>query len=335
MSVAAQETTITPDGHLVYFYEHDVELVDAVCPYLAKAIRAGETAVAIATAAHRRAFEAGLEARDIDLDRAVADGLLVSLDADATLAAFSDGGHIDHQAFHAVLGTLIRNARASGRPVRAYGEMVALLWDRGDVLAAIELEALWNELGRELSFSLLCSYAAASVAGSEHADARKLVCREHSAVLERPPAKDDGRYERSDQHYARTDLSVQSGVSASFPADRDSPWHARRMAAATLRRWGHERPLIDDVSLVVSELASNAVRHAGSTFSLALQMQGPLLRVTVEDRAPLPGAGLTPRPPHGLCVVESLSTGWGAEPTPHGKVIWAQLPCAAPLGPRT
>ena len=77
----------------------------------------------------------------------------------------------------------MRDAAASGRRVRAYGEMVALLWDAGDVLGAIELETLWHELGRELSFSLFCSYPASSVSGPEHAQALHQVCHLHSAVL--------------------------------------------------------------------------------------------------------------------------------------------------------
>jgi anti-sigma regulatory factor (Ser/Thr protein kinase) len=132
-------------------------------------------------------------------------------------------------------------------------------------------------------------------------------------------------------------LEARAGVSAAFPADADSPRHARRMAVATLRRWGHDEALIADISLVVSELASNAVRHAGSAFSVALQMEGSLLRVTVEDRAPLPDtasdADMLPQPPHGLCVVDSLATSWGVEPTRAGKIVWAQLTCAAPLEP--
>jgi anti-sigma regulatory factor (Ser/Thr protein kinase) len=132
-------------------------------------------------------------------------------------------------------------------------------------------------------------------------------------------------------------LEARAGVCAAFPADAESPRHARRMAAATLRRWGHGEALIADVSLVISELASNAVRHAGSSFAVALQMQGPLLRVTVEDRAPLPDtasdADMLPRSPHGLCVVDSLATSWGVEPTRTGKIVWAQLTYVAPLEP--
>ncbi len=342
MSVGTRLTAIAHDGHVVHFYERESQLVDTVCSYLAEALGAGETAVIIATDAHRRSFEAELRARGAELDRAAADGRLVLLDADATLAAFSDDGNIDPQAFRAVLGTLLRDALASGRALRAYGEMVALLWDRGNVLAAIELEELWNELGRELSFSLLCSYASASVAASEHRVALERVRREHSReharLLERPLAEAGERDERSDPSHEHAGAAAEAGVSASFPAEPGSPGRARKMATATLRRWGHDESLVEDVSLVVSELASNAVRHAGSVFSLALESRGALLRVAVEDRSPLagsvPGGGLDPQPPHGLCVVDSLTRSWGVEPTRDGKVVWAQLTCAAPPGPR-
>ena len=80
----------------------------------------------------------------------------------------------------------MRRAAATGRPVRAYGEMVALLWEHGDVLAAIELEELWNDLGRELDFSLLCAYRSASVQGDEHAQALEQVRLLHSSELPGP-----------------------------------------------------------------------------------------------------------------------------------------------------
>jgi anti-sigma regulatory factor (Ser/Thr protein kinase) len=334
--VGAQDRTIEHGGHVVHFYEHDAELVGTVCAYLIEALAAGEAVVLVATAAHLDAFEQELAAAAVDVALAREDGLFVSHDAAATLAAFSENGVIDGDAFHDVVGGLMRDASAAGRSVCAYGEMVALLWDRGDVLSAIELETLWNELGRELSFSLLCAYASASVAGSEHAGALERVCREHSAVLERNPAAVGERHAHTGActrtHVpACTDLSMHADVSATFPAEPDSPRRARRMAAATLRRWGRDEPLVEDVSLVVSELASNAVRHAGSAFSLSLKLQGELLRVAVQDHAPLPAADLIAQPPHGLCVIDSLSSSWGVEAAGTGKLVWAQLTCAAPL----
>ena len=95
-------------------------------------------------------------------------------------------GRIDRNAFFAEIGGVIRDAGRTGRPVRAYGEMVALLWDAGDVLAAIDLETLWNELSGELPFSLYCAYHSESVAAQEHAEALHEVCRLHSAVVPTP-----------------------------------------------------------------------------------------------------------------------------------------------------
>ncbi len=141
--------------------------------------------MAIATEEHRQAFADFLERDGVDLDDARARGTLVLLDAAATMAAFIDDGQIDHGAFHAAVGGLIRGAGGGGRRVRAYGEMVALLWDAGDVLAAIELECLWNDLRRELPFSLFCAYRAASVAGSELTTALHDVCSLHSTVPRR------------------------------------------------------------------------------------------------------------------------------------------------------
>ena len=89
-------------------------------------------------------------------------------------------------AFFEVIGGVIRDAVGTGRPVRAYGEMVALLWEAGDVLAAIDLETLWNELASELPFALYCAYHSESVAANEHADALHDVCRLHSAVIPSP-----------------------------------------------------------------------------------------------------------------------------------------------------
>jgi hypothetical protein len=316
---------IAVDGglHVVKFYEHDAELVEAAAPYLAAAIRAGEVAIVIATDAHRRAFETALGADGIDLVRASADGTLVSLDAATTMSAFVNEGEVDGDGFDEVVGGLVRSAAATGRPVRAYGEMVALLWEAGDVLAAIELETLWNELGRELAFSLFCSYPAAAVAGSEHTQALQHVCHLHASVLS-PSA---------DEHASGPPTAcAQTGISADFPREADSPGRARRLIVEALRRWGAGDALVDDVALIVSELATNAVRHARSSFSVTVRAHGPTLRVAVQDGAPLdvtaPRGGLIPQRLHGLSLVELVSADWGIAGTQDedGKVVWAELP---------
>jgi hypothetical protein len=78
---------------------------------------------------------------------------------------------------------MLRQAAKAGRPVRVFGEMVALLWDAGLIDAAIEVEAMWNEMAAQYPFSLLCAYPVQSVDGDHHRDALTEVCRVHTSVV--------------------------------------------------------------------------------------------------------------------------------------------------------
>jgi anti-sigma regulatory factor (Ser/Thr protein kinase) len=248
-----------------------------------------------------------------------AEDQLIMLDARSTMSAFISDGEIDRDAFHAVIGGLLRKAGASGGLIHAYGEMVALLWDAGDVIAALELECLWNELARELRFSLFCAYPAASVTAPEHADALHRVCHLHSAVVGDSAASTGGA-----RHIGDSDSSADI-LAACFPAERESPGAARRLLVDTLRLRGCERRAVETAALLLSELASNAVRHASSSFSVEAKIEDAILRVAVEDGGALSTGMLVVRPTRGLGVIDALARHWGVEATPTGKVVWAEL----------
>jgi anti-sigma regulatory factor (Ser/Thr protein kinase) len=133
-------------------------------------------------------------------------------------------------------------------------------------------------------------------------------------------------------------------VVAEFAAEREAPGQARRLAVAALRQRGHDESLVQDAALVLSELATNAVVHAGSPFSVAVRTQESVLRVAVQDASPLDAAspeqswapeqgsvtghGLVARAGHGLGLIDVLATRWGVEASASGKVVWAELPYA-------
>jgi hypothetical protein len=137
-------------GHAVQFYRQDAGLFDAVGTYLADGIRDGDVSVVVATEPHLRGFESALVTAGTDPVAARADGLLVSVDADATLARVVRSGRLDRAAFTSTMETVMHRAVDSRRPVRMFGEMVSLLWNAGDVIGAIELETLCNQLRREM-----------------------------------------------------------------------------------------------------------------------------------------------------------------------------------------
>ena len=109
--------------HVVQFYGRDEDLAASVANYLLGALRNGGVAVVIATAGHRRAFEARLAGAAIDLPAAAASGAYLAADARETVREFMAADQPDSADFDRLIGGLIATACEGGRPVRAYGEI--------------------------------------------------------------------------------------------------------------------------------------------------------------------------------------------------------------------
>ena len=149
-----------PAGHAVQVYSELDELAASVGTFLDAGFRAGEPAVVIAAAGHVQAFSAELERRGHDVDELQAQGLLTCCDAEDTLASFMDGDVPSGERFEeAVEGVLDEVAgRFPEKTIRAFGEMVDLLFQRGQQAAAIALEELWNRALESRRCALLCGY---------------------------------------------------------------------------------------------------------------------------------------------------------------------------------
>jgi len=170
-------------SHTVQFYDDDQFLFDAVGRFLVAGLRAGDRLVVIATEAHLAGFASQLEPHG---GRAAIDrGQLLLLDARQTLAKFMVGDMPDPDLFRGVFSrilTQLGQAGGDGR-VRAFGEMVDLLWRDGNSRAAIRLEELWNDAGKEHAFSLLCAYVMNHFYKQGDAEEFLAVCRNHSHVI--------------------------------------------------------------------------------------------------------------------------------------------------------
>ncbi len=167
--------------HLVVFHTGEGELADYVYEHLYGSGEPG-TAIVIATPQHRRLITERLGQAGIDVPAEWAKGSFVALDAGETMATFMIEGWPDAAAFWQTMSPVVKSALTRPGPVRIFGEMVALLWDDGHQGAAVDLEALWNELARQYTFSLLCAYPADAVGADEHADELAQISAAHSAV---------------------------------------------------------------------------------------------------------------------------------------------------------
>jgi hypothetical protein len=96
---------------------------------------------------------------------------------------FMLNGWPDDYLFEQIVTTLIARAgKGGGRRVRAFGEMVAMLWSQGNAGATVRLEHLWNRMCEQRGLSLLCAYP--EIGFTRDADAAlREICAAHSKVL--------------------------------------------------------------------------------------------------------------------------------------------------------
>jgi signal transduction histidine kinase len=173
-----------PEGscdHVMGFYEQEEFLVDSVARFLAPALASEGAGVVIATPEHRGKIEAALAETGIAVEELRADSRLVSVDAAATLERFMSDGAPDAGRFRSVASELLD--RVGDREVRVYGEMVALLWEDGNVSGTVALEDLWNRLGATRAYTLFCSYPMDAFADPDTSEAFRAVCEKHTGVI--------------------------------------------------------------------------------------------------------------------------------------------------------
>jgi hypothetical protein len=179
--------------HLVQFYRDADFLGEAVTHYVREGLHLGEAALVIARPEHRRLFAARLGAS----------AAVQMLDAEQTLATFMVSGMPQWSAFQRICGSVIRSLRLQSTGVRAYGEMVDILWQRGERKAALRLEEFWNDLRREEPFSLLCAYAIDPLEPQAYGGPLESVCRCHTHLI---PARDYARFNQAVMDAAKATL---------------------------------------------------------------------------------------------------------------------------------
>lgn len=173
------------DNHIVQFYDREDFLASVVSDFLGAGLGAGEPAIVIATEPHREAFMKALRERGFDVPLAQQRGQLVLLDARATLSTFMVDGMPDWERYQRVIGSALEKLASAGREdrIRAYGEMVDLLWQDGNDKGALALEECWNRLAARYSFSLLCAYQMAQFGTEADSHGFAAVCATHTHVL--------------------------------------------------------------------------------------------------------------------------------------------------------
>ena len=175
---------IAPCDHFVQIYEDNDTFLDTLEGFVSGGIRSGDSVIIIAIPGNRKALEGRLKAQGVDLQEAVEQDQYIALDAEETLSRFMVKGWPDDELFTQIVTRLLKRARGKGRRVRAFGEMVALLWARGDQAATVRLEHLWQGLCQTEDFALFCAYPKAGFTMNVESSINE-ICATHSKMVGR------------------------------------------------------------------------------------------------------------------------------------------------------
>jgi DNA-binding NarL/FixJ family response regulator len=118
-------------------------------------------------------------------------------------------------------------------------------------------------------------------------------------------------------------------AAAKLAPELQSAGRARKFVDETLTRWDCADQL-EVVTLLVSEVVTNAIVHAGTEVEVSVELKADAIRIEVTDKE----SGLpTPRDAsdeetsgRGLALVDALASRWGVESRPVGKVVWFEVP---------
>lgn len=173
---------IPPSEHLLQIYDSDHVFLDTLEGFVTGGLRAGEGVIVIATTSHLERLEERILLAGLDADGAQESGQLTTLRAEDVLSQFMVDGWPNEQHFRQVVSALLARAGGSGRKVRAFGEMVAVLWARGEQGATVRLEFLWHQLCHSEGFSLFCAYPRVGFTGDSASSINDL-CELHSRLI--------------------------------------------------------------------------------------------------------------------------------------------------------
>ncbi len=173
---------ISADRHILQVYENEEVFISTLTSFVQEGLRSGDAIVLIATEKHISELAAAFRAKGIDVASLKENGQLIILEAVRALELFMRDGRPDHELFLKHIGSVVSAAKKKFGAVRAFGEMVSILWSGGYSGATVELEALWNKFCRLEPLSLFCAYPKSGFSKDTFSSLRSICCEHHKLV---------------------------------------------------------------------------------------------------------------------------------------------------------
>ncbi len=175
--------------HEAVFYSTTEQFLDDWASIGADALNTGATFILVAPDERRNRLHAMLEARGVNVARAVREGRFISLTVDEAMSQWLTDGSPDETRFWpAVTSVMLAAARASTSEqphVVACGECAPNLCAEGHAKAAIRLEQLWDEVATTYNLDVFCGYSSDGCRCDDPHDVREQLNAAHTAMYGR------------------------------------------------------------------------------------------------------------------------------------------------------
>lgn len=180
-------SAIAPVIHSVHLYGRDEALIQRLHGIIVPAVHSGNSVLVICNAEHRKQLTSILGDSGIDCSTLEEQTRLRFRDTHELLDLFMVEGFPDREKFFSLAGSLVDESKRSAwnaqRGVTVFGEMVSVLWEKGNHMAALQLEALWNDLLYDREFHLHCAYPKSLFTTGHDAAMLRAICDVHSHVV--------------------------------------------------------------------------------------------------------------------------------------------------------
>lgn len=172
---------LSPQNHLCEFYSTAESRIRSLCNFIVPGIIKGEAVIVIASFENIQLLKNTLILYAIDAEEVGKSGQLVMLDAEKTMKNFVRTDYVDDFLFMDFMTNLMEGISGNFPGVRAYGEMVDILYRSGRFDLTIQLEQLWAEMSLHYKFSLMCGYTADHF--KDKHDHIKKLCSHHTHLV--------------------------------------------------------------------------------------------------------------------------------------------------------
>jgi hypothetical protein len=174
---------IAATDHLIQLYENESAFLNSLEGFTGSGFLAKDSVIVIATDSHLTQLNTRLIKQGFDVNRLIARNLYLPLDAEETLQNFMVNGKPDEKKFTHLINGIVSRVRRPGNRVRAFGEMVALLWNNNNREATRELEDLWNKFCAKEKFCLFCAYPKTGLVNAS----MHQICCSHTKIISGAP----------------------------------------------------------------------------------------------------------------------------------------------------